>query len=156
MAACETRRDDDFVIIARTDALAIEGIEGPVKRAKACAAAGADVLFPDAVREDIARIVDAAGIPVSINMGFGIRSRPTTPLIPLPRLRALGIRRVSLPRMLPPAAIMGMQRALEIMKGVIETGEPADRPDVTVGIEDIMKLMGYDEMRALEARLTTF
>jgi 2-methylisocitrate lyase-like PEP mutase family enzyme len=89
-------------------------------------------------------------------MGFGIRSRPTTPLIPLPRLRALGIRRVSLPRMLPPAAIMGMQRALEIMKGVIETGEPADRPDVTVGIEDIMKLMGYDEMRALEARLTTF
>jgi 2-methylisocitrate lyase-like PEP mutase family enzyme len=55
MAACETRRDDDFVIIARTDALAIECIEGPVKRAKACAAAGADVLFPDAVREETSR-----------------------------------------------------------------------------------------------------
>ena len=35
------------------------------------------------------------GVPVNINMGFGIRSRPTTPLIPLPRLKALGVRRVS-------------------------------------------------------------
>ncbi|MGE8634383.1 MAG: isocitrate lyase/PEP mutase family protein, partial [Achromobacter piechaudii] len=86
-AACLARRDDDFVIIARTDSLAIEGIEGAVKRARAYARAGADMLFPDAVRteDDIKRLVDAAGIPISINMGFGIRNRPTTPLIPLPR-----------------------------------------------------------------------
>lgn len=156
-AACEARRDDDFVIIARTDALAIEGIEGAVKRAKAYAAAGADMLFPDAVHteDEIKRIVDAAGIPVSINMGFGIRKRPTTPLIPLPRLKELGVRRVSLPRMLPASAIHAMQQALEIMKEVISSGEPVHRPDVAVGIEDIMKLMGYEEMRALEKRLTT-
>ena len=156
-AACEARRDDDFVIIARTDALAIEGIEGAVKRAKAYAAAGADVLFPDAVHteDEIKRIVDAAGIPVSINMGFGIRKRPTTLLIPLPRLKGLGVRRVSLPRMLPASAIHAMQQALEIMKEVISSGEPVHRPDVAVGIEDIMKLMGYEEMRALEKRLTT-
>jgi 2-methylisocitrate lyase-like PEP mutase family enzyme len=48
-AACLARRDDDFVIIARTDALAIEGIEGAAARARAYANAGADLIFPDAV-----------------------------------------------------------------------------------------------------------
>jgi len=156
-AACLARRDDDFVIIARTDSLAIEGIEGAVKRARAYAQAGADMLFPDAVRteDDIKRLVDAAGIPVSINMGFGIRNRPTTPLIPLPRLKEIGVKRISLPRMLPAAAIHGMRQALQVMQGVITTGEPADRPDLLVGIEDIMQLMGYEQMRAMEKRLTT-
>jgi 2-methylisocitrate lyase-like PEP mutase family enzyme len=157
-AACEARRDDGFVIIARTDALAIEGIEGAVRRAKAYAAAGADMLFPDAVRseDEIKRIVDAAGIPVTVNMGFGIRSRPTTPLIPLPRLKALGVKRVSLPRMLPAAAIQAMTQALAVMKDVIASGKPTDRPDLLVGIEDIMKVMGYEQMRALEKKLTTY
>ena len=156
-AACLARRDDDFVIIARTDSLAIEGIEGAVKRARAYAQAGADMLFPDAVRteDDIKRLVDAAGIPVSINMGFGIRNRPTTPLIPLPRLKEIGVKRISLPRMLPAAAIYGMRQALQVMQGVIASGEPADRPDLLVGIEDIMQLMGYEQMRAMEKRLTT-
>lgn len=156
-AACLARRDDDFVIIARTDSLAIEGIEGAVKRARAYARAGADMLFPDAVRteDDIKRLVDAAGIPVSINMGFGIRNRPTTPLIPLPRLKEIGVKRISLPRMLPAAAIHGMREALQVMQGVIATGVPADRPDLLAGIEDIMQLMGYEQMRAMEKRLTT-
>lgn len=156
-AACEARRDDDFVIIARTDSIALEGVEGAIKRARAYAAAGADMLFPDAVRseDDIKRLVDAAGIPVSINMGFGIRARPTTPLIALPRLKAIGVKRISLPRMLPAAAIHGMGQALKVMKQVIETGEPADRPDLLVGIDDIMALMGYAEMREMEQRLTT-
>ena len=48
-----------------------------------------------------------------------------------------------------------MQKALALMKSVMETGEPIDRPDLLVGIEDIMALMGYDEARALEARLLT-
>lgn len=156
-AACLARKDDNFVIIARTDSIALEGIEGAVKRAKAYAKAGADMLFPDAVRseDDIKRIVDAAGIPVSINMGFGIRQRPTTPLIPLPRLKELGVRRISLPRMLPAAAIKAMQTALRIMREVMETGVPVDRQDLLCGIEDIMQLMGYSEMRALEKKLTT-
>lgn len=156
-AACLARRDDDFVIIARTDAIAVEGIDGAVKRAKAYAAAGADMLFPDAVRteDDIKRLVDAAGIPLSVNMGFGIRSRPTTPIIPIPRLKAIGVKRISLPRMLPAAAIHAMTQALKLMQEVIITGQPIDRPDLLVGIEDIMKLMGYEEMRELEKRLTT-
>jgi 2-methylisocitrate lyase-like PEP mutase family enzyme len=156
-AACLARRDDDFVIIARTDALAVEGIDATLARARAYAAAGADMIFPDAVKseDDIARVVDAAGIPVTINMGFGIRARPTTPLIPIPRLKALGVRRISLPRMLPAAAIQGMSTALALMRQVIETGQPMDRPDLLAGIEAIMALMDYDGARALEERLLT-
>jgi 2-methylisocitrate lyase-like PEP mutase family enzyme len=87
-------------VVARTDALAIEGIDGAARRARAYAEAGADLIFPDAVRteEQVKRIVDAARVPVTINMRFGIRSRPTTPL--------------------------------EVMKEVIATGVPVDRPDL--------------------------
>ncbi len=154
-AACHARKNDAFVIIARTDALALEGIDGAMRRVKAYAAAGADMIFPDAVRteDDIARIVDACGKPVTVNMGFGIRSRPTTPLIPIPRLKQLGVRRISLPRMLPAASIRAMQQTLSLMKEVIDTGEPIDRPDLLAGIEDIMTLMGYEHMRDLEAQL---
>jgi len=156
-AACLARRDDDFVIIARTDALALEGIEGAVARVRAYAQAGADMIFPDAVHseEEIKRLVEAAGIPVSINMGFGIRTRPTTPLIALPRLKELGVRRISLPRMLPAAAIASMKQALVLMREVMTTGIAVNRPDMLASIDDIMELMGYEEMRALEKKLTT-
>lgn len=154
-AACLARRNDAFVIVARTDAIAREGIEGAARRVRAYAEAGADMIFPDAVKgeDDIARIVEAARVPVSINMGFGIRQRPTTPIVPLPRLKQLGVRRVSLPRMLAGAAIRGMSNALAVMKEVMETGVPVDRPDLVAGIDEIMALMDYDAMRALEAKL---
>ncbi len=157
-AACLARRDDAFVICARTDAIATEGIEAACKRVRAYAQAGADMIFADAVRseDDIAAIVDAAGVPVTVNMGFGIRHRPTTPLIPISRLKTLGVRRISLPRMLPAAAIHGMREALRVMKQVMVTGESVDRPDLLVSIEDIMELMGYAEMRAREAKLMRF
>jgi len=60
-----------------------------------------------------------------------------------------------LPRILPAAAIHGMTRALEAMQGVIVSGEPADRPDLVVDIDAIMRLMDYDAMRELERRLLT-
>ncbi len=128
-AACLARRDDAFAIVARTDALATEGMDATAGRVRAYAAAGADMIFPDAVRdeEQIARLVEAAGVPVSINMGFGIRSRPTTPLVPIDRLKALGVRRISLPRMLPAAAIQGMKQALGIMREVLSNGRMVDR-----------------------------
>jgi 2-methylisocitrate lyase-like PEP mutase family enzyme len=154
-AACLARRDDAFAIIARTDALAIEGIEGMLRRARAYAEAGADMIFADAIRteDEIKHLVDAARVPVTVNMGFGIRARPTTPLISIKRLAEIGVRRVTLPRMLPAAAIHGMTRALEAMKEVIASGEPADRPDLVVDIDAIMRLMDYDAMRELERRL---
>lgn len=156
-AACLARRDDAFAIIARTDSLAIEGIDGMLRRARAYADAGADMIFADAIRteDQIRRLVDAARIPVTVNMGFGIRARPTTPLISIKRLAEIGVRRVSLPRMLPAAAIHGMARALEAMKESVASGEPADRPDLLVDIDAIMRLMDYDAVRELERRLLT-
>lgn len=156
-AACLARKDDAFVVVARTDALAMEGLDGALKRVRLYAEAGADMIFPDAVRNEdqIARIVEAAGVPVSINMGFGIRERPTTPLIPIPRLKELGVRRISLPRMLPAAAIQGMRAALSVMREVVETGVPANRTDLLASIDDIWALMGLPEAAALEQRLLT-
>lgn len=153
-AACNARRDDDFIILARTDAIAVEGIEGAIRRARLYAAAGADLVFADAIHseDDIKRLVDAVPVPVSVNMGFGIRSRPTTPLIPYARLAEIGVRRVTLPRMLPAAAIMAMKNALGILRETVDAGGTADRPDLLVGIEDIMELMDYPTHRALEAR----
>jgi 2-methylisocitrate lyase-like PEP mutase family enzyme len=155
-AACLARRNDDFAIIARTDALAVEGVDGMLRRARAYAEAGADMIFADAIRSEdqIKRLVEV-GVPVTVNMGFGIRARPTTPLMSIKRLAEIGVRRVSLPRMLPAAAIHGMMRALDVMKEVIVSGEPTDRPDLLVDLETIMKLMDYDDMRALERRLLT-
>jgi 2-methylisocitrate lyase-like PEP mutase family enzyme len=156
-AACLARRDDAFAIIARTDALAIEGVEGMLRRARAYAEAGADMIFADAIRteDEIKRLIDAARVPVTVNMGFGIRRRPTTPLMSIKRLAEIGVRRVSLPRLLPAAAIHGMTRALDAMKQAIASGEPADRPDLLVDIDAIMHLMDYDAMRELERRLLT-
>jgi 2-methylisocitrate lyase-like PEP mutase family enzyme len=155
-AACLARKDDAFVIIARTDALAIEGLEATLKRVRAYAAAGADMIFPDAVPDEdtIRKIVDV-GTPVTLNMGFGILERPTSPLIPIRTLQAWGVRRVSLPRMLPAAAIKGMTEALRVMKESIESGKAAHRPDLLVGIAEIMKLMDYEGARSLEAKLLT-
>jgi 2-methylisocitrate lyase-like PEP mutase family enzyme len=153
-AACLARRDDAFVIVARTDALAVEGMESTLERARAYMAAGADIVFPDAIRteEQIRRLVDA-GIALSVNMGFGIRHRPTTPQIPLRDLRDWGVRRVSLPRMLPAAAIKAMTEALRVMKEAFEQGVVVDRPDLLAGIEDIMQLMDYDSTRELEQQV---
>src|SRR5580693_7671052 len=149
-AACLARRDDAFAIIARTDALAVEGVDGMLRRARAYAEAGADMIRTE---DQIKRLVDAARVPVTVNMGFGIRVRPTTPLMSIKRLAEIGVRRVTLPRMLPAAAIHGMTRALEAMQGVIASGEPADRPDLVVDIDAIMRLMDYDAMRELERQL---
>jgi 2-methylisocitrate lyase-like PEP mutase family enzyme len=154
-AAVKGRRDPDFIINARTDAIAVEGIEGAVKRAKIYAEAGADMLFPDAIRseDDIKRLIDAAPIAVSINIGFGIRNRPTTPLIPVKRLQALGVRRVSVPRMLPAAAIHAMTESLRLLRHSVETGEVVDRPDLLASIDDIKQLMDYAELERLEEAL---
>jgi 2-methylisocitrate lyase-like PEP mutase family enzyme len=155
-SAQKAKRDPDFVINARTDAIAVEGIEGTIARVREYVAAGADMIYPDAIRDedDIKRVIEAAGdVPVNINMGFGIRSRPTTPLISLNRLKAMGVARVSLPRFMTAAALSGMQKACDVMKQCIETGELVDRPDLLVGIETITGLFGYDEVSRLENEL---
>lgn len=157
-AAVKAKRDPDFVINARTDAIAVEGIAGTTSRIREYCAAGADMIYADAIRdeEDVKRVVDAArGTAVSVNMGFGIRSRPTTPLISLRRLAELGVARVSLPRMLPAAALAGMRRALEVMRECIASGELVDRPDLLLSMEEITELMNYRRVAQLEDDLLT-
>lgn len=154
-AACDAKKDQDFIINARTDAIAVEGIEGAIKRAKEYIAAGADMVYADAIQseEQIKRFVDAvAPTYVSVNMGFGIRNRPTTPLMTVKQLEKLGVRRVSLARMLPAAAIKAMTTALELMMDSIQTGTLHDRPDLLASIEDITDLMSYDLINRLESK----
>ena len=153
-AGLKAKKDQDFIINARTDAIAVEDIAGTVKRVKAYSKAGADMIYVDAIRgeDDIARAVEAAGdTPVNINMGFGIRQRPTSPLLPLKRLKELGVARVSSPRMLTSAAISGMRKALEVMQQCMITGELADRPDLTASMEEITELFDYEKIAALES-----
>src|SRR5580765_2974570 len=65
-AAVDARSDDQFVIMARTDALAIEGLERAVERLQACVAAGADMVFPEAVTDlsMYRRFKDAVAVPI--------------------------------------------------------------------------------------------
>lgn len=153
-AAVAARRDADFIICGRTDAIAVEGIAGAIQRARAYRAAGADVIFPDAVKdeEQIKRLVGEVDAPISINMGFGIRARPTTPLISVARLQELGVARVSLPRMLPAAAVKAMETALALMADSVRTGQTIDRPDLLASIEDMTGLMGDAAIDDLERR----
>jgi methylisocitrate lyase len=69
-AAVDARTDAQFVIMARTDALASEGIERAIERAQACVAAGADMIFPEAVGSlaDYRRFRDAVGVPILANI----------------------------------------------------------------------------------------
>ena len=88
-AAVDARSDPDFVVMARTDALASEGLERALERASAYAAAGADMIFPEAITElaMYRKFVDATKIPVLANITeFG-----KTPLFTLDELRSVGV-----------------------------------------------------------------
>jgi 2-methylisocitrate lyase-like PEP mutase family enzyme len=113
-AARDAATDDDLVLIARTDALAVEGLEAAIERALAYGAAGADVIFveaptSEAQMETIARRVAA---PKLLNMFEGGK----TPLVPLDRLQALGYRIVIIPSDLQRAAIQAMQDVLAAIR----------------------------------------
>jgi 2-methylisocitrate lyase-like PEP mutase family enzyme len=117
-AAQRARRDPNFLIIARTDACAVEPIEQVIARARAYQDAGADLLLPMAPRGegDIERLVRALDIPVTISAGTGLAPAPSAAGLALPRLRELGVRRVSLTTLLPGGAMHGMSDALAAVR----------------------------------------
>jgi 2-methylisocitrate lyase-like PEP mutase family enzyme len=156
-AAVDARRDPDFIIKARTDAAGPYGIDEAIRRANMYAEAGADLLFADAVlsRDDIAKFAKSVHKPVSVNMGFGIRTRSTTPLLSPKDLEGLGVAAVIWPRMLTAAAILGMKRALEAGKESIATGRAVDRPELLVDFEELNALMGFEEIKKMEQRYLT-
>ena len=69
-AAADARTDPGFVIMARTDALAVEGLEPAIERARACVEAGADMIFPEAITElaMYKRFAEAVGVPILANI----------------------------------------------------------------------------------------
>ena len=88
-AAVDARTDDAFVIMARTDALAVEGIERAIERARACVEAGADMVFPEAITElsMYRRFKEAVNVPILANVTeFG-----HTPLYTRDELGAVGV-----------------------------------------------------------------
>jgi methylisocitrate lyase len=88
-AAVDARTDADFVIMARTDSLAVEGIESAIDRAAACVEAGADMIFPEAVAElsVYRRFADAVRVPILANITeFGL-----TPLFTVDELAGAGV-----------------------------------------------------------------
>src|SRR6516225_5306295 len=85
-AAVDARTDPNFVVMARTDALAVEGLQAAIDRAAACVEAGADMIFPEAVTElgMYRKFADAVGVPVLANITeFG-----STPLFTVEQLRS--------------------------------------------------------------------
>lgn len=88
-AAVDAKLDDDFVIMARTDALAVEGMQSAIDRASACVEAGADMIFPEAMTqlEQYKEFVDAVQVPVLANITeFG-----ATPLFTTQQLADVGV-----------------------------------------------------------------
>lgn len=157
-AAVAARRDPDFVIKARTDAAGPLGIEEAIRRLNLYAEAGADCLFADALlsAKDIERVAKSVPKPLSVNMGLGIRSRPTTPLLSPRQLEEMGVAQISYPRLLSTAAVKGMMNAIQVFKfEVVENNNVVDRPDLAVSFDEINALMGLDDLEALERQFTS-
>jgi methylisocitrate lyase len=94
-AAADARTDPDFVIMARTDALAVEGLDRAIERARACVEAGADMIFPEAMTElaMYRNFADAVDVPVLANITeFG-----KTPLFTVDELRSANVSLVLYP-----------------------------------------------------------
>ena len=106
-AAADARTDPDFFIMARTDAIAVEGLEPAIERAIACVEAGADGIFPEAITDlpMYERFASAVGVPVLANITeFG-----ATPLYTVEELAGVGVAIV----LYPLSAFRAMNKAAE-------------------------------------------
>jgi 2-methylisocitrate lyase-like PEP mutase family enzyme len=153
-AAAEARKDPQFVVMSRTDTLATHGLDEVIRRLNLYAEAGADLLFADALLsvEEIRTVARAVPKPLTVNMGFGIRQRSTTPLLSAAQLQELGVAVAIYPRLLTAAAIQGMNNAMAAFKQMLVTGKVVDRPDLLVGFAELNELLGLPELQRLEQR----
>jgi 2-methylisocitrate lyase-like PEP mutase family enzyme len=143
-AAIEARRDPEFVIKARTDAAATHGIDEAIRRGNLYAKAGADLVFADALlsEEDIRRFAFGVDAPIAVNMGLGLRSRATTPLVPAKTLEQMGVAVVIYPRLLTTAAVRGMQLAMAAMSLTLASDTVMEDPSLQVSFEEFHELLG--------------
>ena len=146
-AACDARLDDDFVVIARTDAIAVEGFERAMERAKIYEEAGADVLFVEAPRtmEQLEAIPKGLGVPALYNMA----SSGKTPFLTADEMQELGFRLVIYPNFMLMAAIPAMTRVLQELK---RSGSVKGMLNDVVSFQEFFDLMGMDQVKELEAR----
>lgn len=137
-AAVDARTDEDFVIMARTDALAIEGEEAAIERAVACVEAGADMIFPEAMKtlEQYKRFKDAVKVPILANITeFG-----HTPLFTSEELGAQGVDIV----LYCCSAYRAMNRAAEqVYQSILDNGHQKDVLDIMQTREELYSHLDY-------------
>ncbi len=141
-AALDARADDDTLIVARTDAIAIDGIDAALERAQSYAEAGADVLFVEAMadKQQMARVGQEVGsrVPVLANMVEGGK----TPLTPASELAELGFRLVIYPGAMVRVTSFAAQAYLRELK---VNGTTAGLLDQMNSFDQIMDLVGLQE-----------
>ena len=144
-AAADARTDKDFVIMARTDALAVEGLEAAIDRACACVEAGADMIFPEAMTElsMYRRFADAVKVPVLANITeFG-----QTPLFTVDELRGANVGIV----LYPLSAFRAMNKAaLRVYEAVRREGT---QKNVVELMQTRAELYDFLDYHAYESKL---
>ncbi len=146
-AAVEARRDKDFVIMARTDARAVNGLEDALARAKAYAAAGADALFVEAPQSvaEMRQIAATLDKPLMANMV----ENGKTPLLPLAELQAMGYSFVTY----PVAAVYTVTASLsKLWAELKEKGTTAGVGDGMVSFPEFNAIVGLPAYRETELR----
>jgi len=137
-AAVDARSDAGFVVMARTDALAVEGLDAAIERAQACVEAGADMVFPEAVT-DLAmyrRFADAVKVPILANITeFG-----ATPLFTVEELRGAGVAIA----LYPLSAFRAMNlAALRVYQALRREGTQQSVVDTMQTRADLYDYLGY-------------
>lgn len=137
-AAADAKTDPDFVLMARTDALQQEGLQGVIDRACACVEAGADAIFAEAMTDITMyrKVVDAVGVPVLANITeFG-----STPYYTVDELGEQGIGMV----LYPLSATRAMQKAaLQVMRAIREQGTQVNVLDVMQPRSELYEFLNY-------------
>jgi len=137
-AAVDAKTDPDFVIMARTDALAVEGLQSAIDRACACVEAGADMIFPEAMTElsMYKQFVDAVKVPVLANITeFG-----STPLFTVDELASADVSMV----LYPLSAFRAMnQAALHVYETVRKDGTQKNVVSTMQTRADLYEYLGY-------------
>ena len=144
------RLDPDFVVNARTDAYATHGFEEALRRCRVYLAAGADLVFIDAIRTraDIARAVAEVDGLLSVNLMDGVTG-VRTQLIPIPELARIGVARVSI----PVASILVAHRALTDFYAALRASPSGVLPEAAHQLsrfEDYTRFVGLDQYREQE------
>ncbi|MFC4451253.1 isocitrate lyase/PEP mutase family protein [Halorussus aquaticus] len=149
-AAADAREDEDFVLIARTDARAVEGFDAAVERSRAYLEAGADVIFFEAP-ESVAELEEAAeriDAPLLANMTEGGK----TPMLSADELDDLGYDIALFPATGFKAVLKTLQ---DVYAEIVETGSQREVMDELVTWEGRNEITGLDRIRDLEARYAT-